>query len=56
MFDTAGESLLSQAVSNITIYLRNANTHNSPMANYACSLPELLASSKRIMRAACLNC
>lgn len=44
MFDTARESSLSQAVSNINAYLLNANTYNSLQANYRCGLPELIVA------------
>ena len=44
MFDTARESSLSQAISNINAYLLNANTDNSLQANYRCGLPELIVA------------
>ena len=43
MFDTARESSLSQAVSNINAYLLNANTDNSLQANYRCAYLNLLS-------------
>ena len=43
MFDTARESSLSQAISNINAYLLNANTDNSLAANYRCAYLNLLS-------------